>query len=102
MKNNKAVVGLEKDHHRNAIYRDNLCLFRCLGLHLGREPAALLAEFTDTPVRDFAGVPIQDLHKIEAKFEVSVCVYKLVETLERRRRPNLLDVRNATTHTRCT
>ena len=82
MKNNKAVVGLEKDHHRNAIYRDNMCLFRCLGLHLGREAAALLAEYTDTPVRDFAGVPIQDLHKIEAKFEVNVCVYKLVETLE--------------------
>ena len=82
VKRNKAIVGLEKDHHRNAIYRDNLCLFRCLGLHLGREPAALLAEYTDTPVRDFAGVPIQDLHKIEAKFEVSVCVYKLVETLE--------------------
>ena len=82
VKNNKAVVGLEKDHHRNAIYIDNLCLFRCLGLHLGREAAALLAEYTDTPVRDFAGVPIQDLHKIEAKFEVNVCVYKLVETLE--------------------
>ena len=82
VKNNKAVVGLEKDHHRNAIYRDNLCLFRCLGLHLGREAAALLAEYTDTPVRDFAGVPIQDLHKIEAKFEVNVFVYKLVETLE--------------------
>ena len=82
VKNNKAVVGLEKDHHRNAIYRDNLCLFRCLGLHLGREAAALLAEYTDTPVRDLAGVPIQDLHKIEAKFEVNVCVYKLVETLE--------------------
>ena len=82
VKNNKAVVGLEKDHHRNAIYIDNLCLFRCLGLYLGREAAALLAEYTDTPVRDFAGVPIQDLHKIEAKFEVNVCVYKLVETLE--------------------
>ena len=81
VKRNKAIVGLEKDDH-NAIYRDNLCLFRCLGLHLGREPAALLAEYTDTPVRDFAGVPIQDLHKIEEKFEVNVCVYKLVETLE--------------------
>ena len=82
VKHNKANVGLEKDHHHNAIYRDNLCLFRCLGLHLGREPAALLAEYTDTSVCNFAGVPIQDLHKIEAKFEVSVCVYKLVETLE--------------------
>ena len=79
VKNNKAVVGLEKDHYRTRTYNDNLCLFRCLGLHLGREPAALLAEYTDTPVCNFAGVPIQDLHKIEAKFKTNVCVYKLEE-----------------------
>ena len=34
VKRNKAIVGLEKDDH-NAIYRDNLCLFRCLALHQG-------------------------------------------------------------------
>ena len=38
---NKAVIGLEKDNH-GAVYRDNLCLFRCLALHLGREAAALV------------------------------------------------------------
>ena len=78
VKRNKAIVGLEKDDH-NAIYRDNLCLFRCLGLHLEREAAALLDEYTDTPVRDFVGVTIKDLHKIEAKFEVNVVVYQLVK-----------------------
>ena len=81
VKRNKAIVGLEKDDH-NAIYRDNLCLFRCLALHQGcdvRRLEALLDEYTDTPVRDFAGVPIQDLHKIEAKFKTNVCVYKLGE-----------------------
>ena len=81
VKRNKAIVGLEKDDH-NAIYRDNLCLFRCLALHQGcdvRRLEALLDEYTDTPVRDFAGVPIQDLHKIEAKFKTNVCVYKLEE-----------------------
>ena len=36
VKNNKAIVGLAKDEH-GAIYNDNLCLFRCLALHLGRE-----------------------------------------------------------------
>ena len=88
VKNNKAVVGLERNK-QISIYKDNLCLFRCLALHKGCDVhrleatvATLYAEYTDTPVRDFAGVPIQDLHKIEAKFEVSVCVYKLVETLE--------------------
>ena len=81
VKRNKAIVGLEKDDH-NAIYRDNMCLFRCLALHQGcdvRRLEALLDEYTDTPVRDFAGVPIQDLHKIEAKFKTNVCVYKLEE-----------------------
>ena len=79
VKNNKAIVGLEKDRYRNAIYRDNLCLFRCLALHLGREAAALYAEYTDTPVHDFAGVTIDDLSKIEATFGVNVVVYKLDE-----------------------
>ena len=78
--NNKAIVGLEKDRYRKTTYNDNLCLFRCLALHLGREAAALYAEYTDTPVHDFAGVTLDDLSKIEATFDVNVCVYKLVPT----------------------
>ena len=79
VKNNKAIGGLEKDRHRHATYNDNLCLFRCLALHLGREAAALYAEYTDTPVHDFAGVTLDDLHKVESKFETNVVVYQLVE-----------------------
>ena len=80
VKNNKAIVGLEKDRYRKTTYNDNLCLFRCLALHLGREAAALYAEYTDTPVHDFAGVTLDDLSKIEATFDVNVCVYKLFPT----------------------
>ena len=79
VKNNKSIIGLETDSH-GVIYIDNLCLFRCLGLHLGREAAALYAEYTDTPVHDFAGVTLDDLSKIEATFDVNVCAYKLVPT----------------------
>ena len=78
VKNNKAIIGLEKDHYR-AVYRDNLCLFRCLALHLGREVAALYAEYTNTPVHAFVGVTLDDLHKVESKFETNVVVYQLVE-----------------------
>ena len=78
VKNNKAIVGLAKDEN-GAIYNDNLCLFRCLGLHLGREAAALYAEYTDTSVHDFAGVTLDDLHKVESKFKTNVVVYQLVE-----------------------
>ena len=78
LKHNKAIVGLTKDEH-GVTYNDNLCLFRCLGLHLGREAAALYAEYTDTSVRHFAGVTLDDLHKVESKFETNVVVYQLVE-----------------------
>ena len=79
VKRNKAIVGLVKDHYRNATYNDNLCLFRCLALHLGREAAALYAEYTNTPVHAFVGVTLEDLSKIEATFDVNVVVYKLDE-----------------------
>ena len=79
VKNNKAIFGLEKDCYRNTTYSDNLCLFRCLALHLGREAAALYAEYTDTPVRHFAGVTLDELDKVETTFKTNVFVYKLVE-----------------------
>ena len=78
VKNNKAIVGLAKDEH-GAIYNDNLCLFRCLALHLGREAAALYAEYNDEDVHDFTGVPLDELDKVETKFKTNICVYHLVE-----------------------
>ena len=80
VKNNKAIFGLEKDCYSKTTYNDNLCLFRCLALHLGREAAALYAEYTDMPVRHFAGVTLDELDKVETTFDVNVCVYKLVPT----------------------
>ena len=78
VKNNKAIIGLEKDHY-SAVYRDNLCLFRCLALHLGREAAALYAEYSDEDVHDFTGVPLDELDKVETKLKTNICVYQLVE-----------------------
>ena len=80
VKRNKAIVGLVKDNNRKSTFNDNICLFRCLALHLGREAAALYAEYTDTPVRHFAGVTLDELDKVETTFDVNVCVYKLVPT----------------------
>ena len=87
LKHNKAIVGLEKDHHRNATYNDNLCLFRCLALHQGcavrhleATVSTLYAKYSHKDVHDFAGVTIDDLSKIEATFGVNVVVYKLVPT----------------------
>ena len=86
VKRNKAIVRLDKDSH-GVIYRDNLCLFRCLAIHQGCDVrcieatvATLYAKYTDnTPVHDFVGVTLEDLSKIEATFDVNVVVYKLDE-----------------------
>ena len=80
VKRNKAIVGLVKDNNRKSTFNDNICLFRCLALHLGREAAALYAEYTNTPVHAFVGVTLDDLHKVESKFETKVVVYQLVPT----------------------
>ena len=87
VKHNKAIVGLEKDHHRNATYNDNICLFRCLALHQGCDVrhleatvVTLYAKYTDIPVHDFAGVTIEDVHKVETKFKTNVVIYQLVKT----------------------
>ena len=79
VKNNKTIIALEKDHHGRP-YVDNLCLFRCLGLHLGQDAKTIYTKYTDQTVDTFEGVTIDELHKVEATFDVNVCVYKLVPT----------------------
>ena len=79
VKFNKALTALEKDHHSRP-YVDNLCLFRCLGLHLGHDPKTLYANYTYQPVELFQGVTIDELHKVETLFEVNFIVYKLNDT----------------------
>ena len=76
---NKAVTALEKDHHCRP-YVDNLCLFRCIGLHLDQNAKTLYAKYTDEPVETFEGVTIDELHKVETLFEVNIIVYKLNDT----------------------
>ena len=78
VKRNKAIVALEKDKHGKP-YLDNLCLFRCLGLHLGRDAMDVYAEYTDQPAREFRGVTIEELHKVELVFRVNITVYELGE-----------------------
>ena len=85
VKRNKAIVRLDKDSH-GVIYRDNLCLFRCLAIHQGCDVrcieatvATLYEEYTDQPVWKFEGVVIDELIKVESVFEVNIVVYNLRE-----------------------
>ena len=74
VKRNMSIIGLDKDYH-SIPYVDNLCLFRCLGLHLGHDPKTLYAKYTDQPVEPFEGVTVDELNKAETMFEVNVIVY---------------------------
>ena len=80
IKLNKSIIGLETDgYSKDRPYVDNLCLFRCLGLHLCRDVTTLYGEYTDQPVWKFEGVVIDELHKVESVFEVNIVVYNLRE-----------------------
>ena len=76
IKLNRSIIGLEKDNHGKS-YVDHLCLFRCLGLHLGRDAMTLYTEYTNQPAREFEGITVDDLHKVETVFEVNIVVYEL-------------------------
>ena len=80
IKRNTSIIGLETDgKYKGRPYADNMCLFRCLGLHLGRDVKTLYEEYTEQPVRKFEGVVIDELHKVESVFEVNIVVYNLRE-----------------------
>ena len=76
IKRNKSIIGLQT-YGNGRPYIDNLCLFRCLGLHLGRDVTTIYEEYTDQPVRNFEGVVIDELPKVESVFEVNIVVYNL-------------------------
>ena len=88
IKGNPSIIGLEKDHHSRP-YVDNLCIFRCLGLHLGHDPKKFYAKYTDQPVETFEGVTVDELHKVEPLFEVKIIAYQRSDTSAQLARPSL-------------
>ena len=83
---NRVIVSLSHSPHQKTLYKDNLCLFRCLALHSGEHPKcmekktrSLYQEYSDVPIKDFKGVNLEQLHEIEDKFKVNIVVYELVE-----------------------
>ena len=67
VKRNKAIVALEKDKHGKP-YLDNVCLFRCLGLHLGRDAMDVYAEYTDQPDENVEVLPLKNYTKSNSFF----------------------------------
>ena len=78
IKCNRTIIGLEKNHMSIPCV-DNLCLFRCLGLHLSHDAMTIYTQYTDKPAGEFEGVTIDDLQKVENVFGVNMVVYELGE-----------------------
>ncbi|KAI8519518.1 hypothetical protein Bbelb_027750 [Branchiostoma belcheri] len=80
---NKAIVTLQSG--TNGPFDDNLCFFRCLAAHYGKDPKQLetatkellkqYLEAADLTERDFCGVSLEDVADIEKLFQVNVYVY---------------------------
>ena len=86
IKENRAIVSLERNSSSKKPYRDNLCFFRCLALHKGHHRMALetaakssFRQYTKECISDFKGVPFSKLNDLEQLFEVNVVVYELAE-----------------------
>ena len=81
-----SLYPLIKNRHSGKLYKDNLCAFRCLALHLGHEircidgPAILLfRQWSDLSKEDFEGLSFEDFPEFETKFSVNLEVYSLQE-----------------------
>ncbi|KAI8495466.1 hypothetical protein Bbelb_269210 [Branchiostoma belcheri] len=82
---NKAIVALQSGMH--GPFDDNLCFFRCLASHYGKDPKSLetatkdlfrqYLEAADLTEKDFYGVSLEDLADIEKLFQVDIYVYSL-------------------------
>ncbi|MEG7524377.1 MAG: hypothetical protein M3H12_14965 [Chromatiales bacterium] len=77
----KVLTILEIDQHDEP-YTGNLCLFRCLAIHRGAvvtdlkvATLRLYADYTtEVSASAFAGVPLNELDRVEAVFQTSVIV----------------------------
>ncbi|XP_071847518.1 uncharacterized protein [Apostichopus japonicus] len=85
VKDNKAIVNLEKNLHTGEPNNDNMCLFRCLALFRGSNPKSLekethrmyrLYSHGQDP-RSFDGVRMKELTRFEDSFNVNIVVYEL-------------------------
>ena len=80
IKNNRYIIGLEKDEHNNYCDKDHLCLFHCLAIgkfgksyHNCNEKAKELfdqyCEHFEADCKDFKGVKLTDFPQLEKFYE---------------------------------
>ncbi len=90
IKNNKAIIGMDKHHQMRTAYQDSLCFFRALAIHKGvsyKESSNELAGAVESYFQKcvggnsatFEGVMLTDLPELEKKLEMCINVYQLIE-----------------------
>ena len=90
IKNNRFIIGLEKDRNNNYPYKDHLCFFRCLAIgkykftrHNCNQKAKELfdqyCEHFEVNPQDFKGVELTDFPQLEKYYETRLFAMFLKE-----------------------
>ena len=90
IKNNRYIIGLEKDEHTAKTYKDHLCFFRCLAIgkykftrhNCNRKAEELFDQYCEhfeVNPRDFKGVELTDFPKLEKYYETRLFAMFLKE-----------------------
>ena len=86
IKNNRYIIGLEKDQNTAKTYKDHLCFFRCLTIgkfgktyhncnHKAEELFDQYCEHFEVHPEDFKGVELTDFPKLEKYYET--CLFAM-------------------------
>ena len=83
---NKSVIGLVYDNRTGKAYEDNLCVFRCIALAMGYTVKnfvtivqSLYRKYHKSD-KEFAGVKLSDLSKLEKLYQININVWQIDET----------------------
>ena len=90
IKNNRFIIGLEKDEHNNYRYKDHLCFFRCLAIgkfgityhNCNKKAKELFNQYCQhfqVDPKDFKGVELTDFPQLEKFYEVQLFAMVLKE-----------------------
>ena len=90
IKNNRFIIGLEKDQNNNYRYKDHLCFFRCLAIgkfgityhNCNRKAKELFNQYCEhfqVKPQDFKGIELTDFLQLEKFYEVQLFAMVLKE-----------------------
>ena len=90
IKNNRFIIGLEKDEHNNYRYKDHLCFFRCLAIgkfgityhNCNKKAKELFNQYCEhfqVDPKDFKGIELTDFPQLEKFYEVQLFAMVLKE-----------------------